>query len=228
MLLACASLACSNSIPRQPPGIPPSPQSITREEPGGDAHDPLRAALERLATESWGGRTDKRNVFRFPLSDWKNWRRVRFWGVPSFVCFRYGDKHRAVAALWARKLRDGDPRTPEMCMKRFEDWGTGVADQYSTKLSAVEESHVTWRAADDVLLKTLEAQVKTLLSRRKYFGVVGSTIAWPDVCVAYGYAFEADDDDEQPARAARDRYAREAFGQLGRIAENPPPNLESF
>lgn len=226
-LSACTLLACSNSIPRQPPGIPPTPKTITREEPGGDAHDPLRAALDRLQTEPWGWRADKRDVFHFPLSDWKNWRRVRFWGVPAFVGFRYGDKHRAVAALWARKLKDGDAATADTCMKRFEDWGHGVADQYSTKISEVQEQRVTWREADDVLVKTLEAQVKTLLSRRRYLGVVGATIGWPGVCVAYGYAFDADEV-ESEARAARDRYAREAYKQLTRIPEKPPENLESF
>lgn len=226
-LSACTLLACSHSIPRQPPGLPPSPKTITREEPGGDAHDPLRAAHERLARESWGWRADKRDVFHFPLSDTKNWRRVRFWGVPSFVGFRYGDKHHAVAALWARKLREGDAPTADTCMKRFEDWGNGVADQYSTRISEVTEQRATWREPDDVLVKTLEAQVKTLLSRRRYLGVVGATIAWPGVCVAYGYAFDADDV-EEPAREARDRYAREAFKQLARIPEAPPANLESF
>jgi hypothetical protein len=217
---ACAAAGCSGA-PRQPPGVPPTPRSITREEPGGDAFDPHRAALDRLVKQPWGWRSDKRDALHFPLTDWKNWRRVRFFGVPTFVGFRYGDRHRAVAAMRVTPVRDGDPPTPAMCMQRAFEWGEPIADGSSTKLGAYVDRLTTWRSRDDMLIRTMQADIKTLLARKRYYAVVGSMLPWPGVCATYGYAFEADDADDMALRA-RDRYAAEAFQQLARIAETPP------
>ncbi len=221
---AFALFGCSHVV-RQPPGKPPTPTTITREEPGGDAFDPHRAALQRLATEGWGWRNDKKEVFHFALSDWKNWRRVRYWGVPTFVGFRYGDHHRAVAALWVRKVHDGDLATADACMGRFEEWAMPLADGYSTRLLRTADSRVSWRGNNDVLVRTVDAEVRTLLTRTSWFGVMGAAVAWPpSVCVVWGYAFNADEA-EQEALRARDRYAREAFQQLGRMKDQLPDGI---
>ena len=212
-------------MPKQPPGVPPTPKTITREEPGGDAHDPHQAALQRLAEESWGWRNDKKDEFHFPLTDWKNWRRVRFWGVPTFLGFRYGDKHRAIAGMWLKRVRPEDAATPDGCMTRFEQWGMPLADAFSTKVKDVVEMRQTWKTPDDVVVRTLEADVRTLLSHRRYFGTVGATLPWPDVCAVYGFAFEIDDQ-EPIARKARDRYALEGFKQLVRMHDKPPDGID--
>jgi hypothetical protein len=222
---AGALMACSHGAARQPPGKPPTPVSITREEPGGDAFDPHQAALARLAKEPWGWRDDKRGVFHFPLSDWKTWKRVRFWGLPTFVGFRYGDSHHATAALWVRKVRDHDPPTPEACMQRFEQWAIPIADGYNTRVVRETESRASWNGKD-VLVKSMDAEVKSLLSRSTWLAVVGAAVGWPPTaCVVYGYAFKADDA-EQQAAAARDRYAREAFQQLGRMVDQVPDGID--
>jgi hypothetical protein len=225
-LLVCAyaSLGCSHT-PKQPPGVPPSPKTITREEPGGDAYDPQQAALERLVLQQWGWRNDKKNVFHFPLTDSKNWRRVRYWGVPTFVGFRYGDKHRAIAAMWLQRQKDEEPATPMGCMTRFEKWGLPIADAFSTKVENVVESNQTWKTPEDVVVRTLEADVRTLLAHRHYFGVVGATVPWPGICAVYGFAFEADDSGDL-AKKARDRYAIEGYRQLVRMSETPPDGIE--
>jgi hypothetical protein len=216
---------CSATVPRQPPGKPPSPKTVTREEPGGDAFDPQRAALERLASEPWGWRNDKRDVFHFPLTDWPNWRRVRYWGVPTFVGFRYGDKHRAAAALWVRRVQEGDSQTPEACMMRFEQWGLHYVSAYGARIRDATSSYVTWRKKDDVYVKSFDADVSALFSERTYLGTVGATLGWPGVCVVYGFAFETGEA-AQAAEKARARYAREAFTNLAQMTPAPPEGIE--
>ena len=211
-LLGGASFGCVNSK-AQPPGVPPTPDTVTRDEPGGDAYDPQRAALDRLLKEQWGWRNDKRDVFHFPLSDWEQWRRVRFWGIPAFVGFRYGDKHRAISALWARRLRPDDAEDPQVCLDRLEAWGVPMADSYHVKVTKRGTSRASWKSTDDVLVQLVDAEVSSIFSHRKYAAVVGATFAWPRVCVVYGYAFRVDDA-EDVVNEVRLRYAREAFSKL--------------
>jgi hypothetical protein len=224
LILACAPLACTPRV-HQPPGVPPSPKTITREEPGGDAHDPHQEALLRLSREPWGWRNDKRDVFHFPLSDWTNWRRVRFWGVPTFLGFRYGDVHHAIAGMRLVRVHPPDLPTPTGCMERFLQWGMPIADGYSAKLKDESDSFVAWKAPNDVLVRTWEAEVKTLLARKRYFGVMGAMLPWDGVCAVWGYAFHVDDEDAL-ARTVRDRYAREAYGRLVRVPDLPPEGIE--
>lgn len=204
---------CGHSGDRRPPGVPPTPSSVSRDEPGGDAHDPHHAALDRLLTGEWGWRNDRRDVFHFPLSDWGNWRRVRFWGMPTFVAFRYGNKHRAVAALWARRLQDEDPESLELCLERMEAWATPVAELYHAEFIKRPRTKASWKTDDDVLVQPIDAIVNSLFSRSTYHAVAAATFAWPRVCVVYGYAFRSEEEEGLAAKV-RDRYAREAFSRL--------------
>jgi len=208
-------------MPKVPPGLPPDPKTISAKEPGGNAYDPQKAALDRLASEDWGWKKDKLDNFHVPLSDWQNWKRVKYWGVPTFVGFRYGDNHRAVAALWARAVQSGDPSTPAACLNRFEEWATPLAQGYSTTISNERDSLVRGKGKDEIVVRTLEATVHSIFGNRKYLGVVGTTIGWPNVCLTWGYAFKVEDA-EDAARKARDRYAKEAFQQLERMKETAP------
>ena len=206
-------LGCGVGKERKPPGVPPSPESISREEPGGDASDPHQAALLRLGSEPWGWRNDRQDVFHFPLTDWPHWRRVRFWGLPAFVGFRYGDAHRAIAGLWVRRLRPEDPESLEVCFDRMHAWSQPIASDYQTKLTLGPRSYASWKSKDDVLVQSVDAQVSALFAHRAYRAVVVVSFAWPRVCVLYGYAFRVDGD-EKAAERARDRYALEAFSRL--------------
>lgn len=208
-----------------PPGAPPTPISITPKEPGGDAFDPQSAALDRLVHQPWGWRTDKREAFHFPLTDSRNWRRVRFFGVPTFVGFRYGDRHRAIAGMRVTPVQHDDPPTPEVCLQRFFEWGQPIADGNSAHVTDQLDTYSSWRSRDDVLVRTLQAEITTLLSGRRYFAVVGAMLPWPGICAMYGYAFEVGDAEEL-ARTARDRYAKEAYSQLVMLARHPPSSFE--
>jgi len=211
--LVAAVAGCAHGKDRKPPGVPPTPTSITREEPGGDANDPHHAALERLATGEWGWRNDRRDVFHFPLSDWPNWRRVKFWGLPTFVAFRYGDAHRAVAALWVRRLREEDPEDLQVCLDRMEAWAQPIAEAYRTQFTRGEPTYASWKSKDDVMIQTINADVAGFFSRSSYRAVVGVSFAWPRVCVMYGYAFRAEED-EALVDTVRERYVKEAFSRL--------------
>src|SRR5262245_56181587 len=84
-------VACGGAQPNgKPLDAPPTPRSVTRANPGGDAADPERAALERLMREPWGYRKDRWSTLRIPLADWKHWRRVKIFGHPTRATFRYG------------------------------------------------------------------------------------------------------------------------------------------
>ena len=107
-------------------------------------------------------------------------------------------------------------------MQRFEQWAIPIADGYNTRLVRQIESRASWKGKDDVLIKSIDAEVKSLLSRSSWLAAVG----WPPAaCVVYGYAFKADDA-EKEAAAARDRYAREAFQQLGRMVDQVPDGID--
>lgn len=197
----------------QTAGCTAFPASITREEPGGDANDPHHAALERLATGEWGWRNDRQDVFHFPLSDWPNWRRVKFWGLPTFVAFRYGDAHRAVAALWVRRLREEDPEDLGVCLDRMEAWAQPIAAAYRTEFTKAEPTYTSWKSKDDVIVQTINAEIAGFFSSSSYRAVVAASFAWPRVCVMYGYAFRAEEDDALVDKV-RERYVKEAFSRL--------------
>src|SRR5262245_52802112 len=121
--LACA---CGSSPPTRAPGLPPTPASITRSNPGGDAADPEAAALGRLLQEPWGHRKDRFNTLKVPLADWKKWRRVRIWSQPTRAAYRYGDNHYALSAILYTKV-DG-PNDPDRCLEEFWQKYSPLAD----------------------------------------------------------------------------------------------------
>src|SRR5580700_4476837 len=106
--VALASAGCGTATVSRPPEAPPTPASITLENPGGDAADPEKAALERLLGEPWGQKRDRWSTLRVPLADVDNWQRVRLWGQPTRVAFRFGDDHYGLLAVWYHPARTGD------------------------------------------------------------------------------------------------------------------------
>src|SRR5689334_19615833 len=104
VLALCAACTSSAAVAPSAPMRPPTPASVTVKEPGGDAEDPERAALERLLGEAWGARTDKDEQLLAPMPDWEHWRRTRYWGFDHLVGFRYGNEHRAMIAVRVQDL----------------------------------------------------------------------------------------------------------------------------
>src|SRR5687768_13119830 len=101
----------------------PSPGSVTRDNPGGDAPDPHAAALRRLLQEPWGARNDKDDQIHAPTPDWEHWKRVRYYSVQHFTGFRYGKDHHAIGIVFVQKMPPGTPVKSELCLREFEAWG---------------------------------------------------------------------------------------------------------
>jgi len=124
---------------------PPSPQSVSVEEPGGDAANPEEAALFRQLDEAWGLRGDKDDQLLLPLPDPDHWKRVRYWGVEHFVGFRYGNEHRVLAIGFVQEVPAGTPVTSDVCMRRFEQWGLPQTKPFDVKFGPFGVHHQRWR-----------------------------------------------------------------------------------
>lgn len=135
---------CGVRTPTQAPGAPPTPTSITRERPGGDAHDPHFAALTRQLDSNFGWRTDKDNQARFPLPDRRNWTRVRFLVIDHFVAFKYGDDQHAVTAGFVIPLPPDAPRTSAACIQQFEIQSMPTVAEFGGKVVDLESHMQTW------------------------------------------------------------------------------------
>ena len=206
--------------------MPPTPTSINREEPGGDADDPHLSALERLVNEPWGWRNDKQDALHVPVPDWKNWRRIRYYGVPSFVGFRYGDDHHAVIGVW---VRDADENvTSEQCLDSFEKWGAPTAHTFSVKLGPVTTARKSWNFGGtdgagelEIVIKSLDAEVNTLFATKEYAAAYAGYTMWPKTCTVFGIAVPFKERPEL-ARQLRDRYVADGFHRLRRNTANTP------
>lgn len=213
-------LGCS-SVVRQAPGLPPTPETITRDEPGGDAHDPHLAALLRLGSEPWGFRTDRQSSLRIPMPDDRNWRRVKFFGMPTFAAFRYGDAHHAVIAVWVRAIEEGEADDLESCLDRFEKWGEPKARSFGVKLESPASAQARWHRGE-VVIRSVDARIESWFSKKRFSAAYAAYRMWPGSCTVVGIAV-ASQGAEEEARRARDRYVNEGFGRLVQPSSKPPP-----
>jgi len=223
-LAALAALAGCRSVGPAEPPRPPSPASISKNEPGGDAPDPELAALERLGREPWGLRSDRKGMLLAPLTDAAHWRRVRFWLIPAFTGFRYGDDHHGLAAVFIRPLpapAAGDARgAGALCLDDFERWALPTAQGFGAEVERVPDAQTSWRGKP-LAVRRLDGEISWLLRRRRYAVAYASYAAWPGRCATLAYAFPMNQAASE-ARAARDRFATEAFGRLVTGAVAPP------
>jgi hypothetical protein len=218
-LVLAGSVGCATSSPRQPPGAPPTPETVSREEPGGNASDPHVAALQRLVSAQWGWRNDREDALHVPMPDWEKWRRIRYYGIPTFVGFRYGDAHHAVLAIW---LRPADAKEDlEACLSKFEIWATPQAEVFGVTTTAPVTTKTKW-ARGEVVVRSIEAKVDSILWKRRYAAAYGAYTMWPGTCTVFGVAVLAKGSDEL-ARTVRDRYVHEGFAAMQRQAERMPP-----
>lgn len=214
---ALAAGGCA-SRPTQPPGAPPTSTTITREEPGGDAHDPELAALDRLLVEGWGMRQDRRMTVSVPLTDARTWRRVRYWTVETLTGFRFGDAHHGMAAIF---LRDAPPDADaDACMRIFEEWAGPIARGLDVTIGAPVVTRTT-HAGRALAVRSRDASLLWGTETRVFAGVYAAYAAWPGKCLVLGYAFPNEPRLQGRGAQVRDRYAREAFGRLA--PHQPPP-----
>jgi len=229
VLLSLVSLTgaagCATKPPALPPGLPPTPASITRANPGGDAADPEEAALARLAAESWGFRRDRFNTLRIPLTDWKHWQRVRLWNHPTRTAFRYGDDHYAVIGVWYTPI-EGD-NDPDTCIAKFLSENTPVAEAYGARVGKVKVVHTEQDVDGEMrpmTIRVIDGSVESLFESNDYVGALAAYQSWPGTCLLHGFAVVATEHHELAVKI-RDRWVAEGAVRLlweKRITEAPP------
>jgi hypothetical protein len=221
--LALALPACSATSPvaapaspsaPEPAARPPTPKSITRENPGGDSDDPERAALERLLAEPWGYRPDSWSTLRVPVPDQKTWSNVTIWGHPTRLSLEYGDDRYAVSSLWYTPT-DG-PNDAESCLDRFLVHAADVAKRSAVKVGPHERVRVprTVRGEDQTLVVELvEGTGETLILHDEYVAAVTSYPSWPGTCLVHGFAVVSTRH-RALAEKIRDRWVHEGATRL--------------
>jgi hypothetical protein len=219
--LAVTSLAaCGTSVPRQPPGRPPTPDSVSVTSPGGDAHDPHHAALLRQLKEPWGARNDKDDQLHGPTPDWRNWKRVRFWGFEHFTGWRYGDDHHLVGVVFVQDAEDGARETSDTCMRRFEAWARPQLRGYEVELGPVREHRTRWRD-EPLAVHYLDGKVYWAFSKIEFSAAWAAYAAYPDACLIYAMAVQWRDRTDQ-AKRVRDRWVEEGFELMHPLTETRP------
>lgn len=224
LVLAAQVGACA-SVQRQPVGEPPTPDSVSKEEPGGDAEDPERAALERLLTEPIRARADKLNTVEVPLADADHWRRVRIWGYPTRATFRYGDDHHALSVLWYTEAEGED--SVKACYEQFLGFAEEVAQEYRSEYDLDPLELRDWEhgeTEEQMAVRSFEGHVSAAFVTDDYVGAFAVYPSWPGTCLVHGLAVVATDHPEL-AREVRDRWLDEAVGEL-RWKVREPPALE--
>jgi hypothetical protein len=212
------------SAPKQAPGQPPTPGSITSDNPGGDASDPERAALERLLKEPWGHRRDRWGTLRVPLADAKNWRRVRIWGHPTRATFRYGDDHHAIVTIWYTPIEGAND--PDACMAKFLDYARPIGDSYGVHLGDAQVVRMNQAVGSDVrpiVVQLLDGSMEGITGTEEYVGAIAAYQSWPGTCLVQGFAAAAKH--RSVAIKVRDRWVAEAAAELeweSKVKDAPP------
>lgn len=223
-LLAALVLGCSANAPKLPPGLPPTPASITKANPGGDAADPIQSALERLVQQPWGVRRDHWNTLSVPLMDWKNWQRVTFTGHPLRAGYRYGDDHHAVVVVWYQPVEG--PNDADSCLARFLDYALPIARAFNVQMQMPKLSWEKQRVrgeARSIAIESVDAHVTGLLADEDYAAALAAYPSFPGTCLVQGFAVVAGDHPEL-ARSIRDRWIKEGAARLAwerRVNEAP-------
>ncbi len=213
--LSSAVLGCSASVPPpRPQWAPPTPRSVTIQNPGGDALDPEWAALDRLAREPWGARRDRTDTLLVPLVDARHWQRVRLWGYPTRAAFRFGDEHYGVVAVWYQPT--AGKSDPETCLDSFLAEARPAAELYGTRVLATRRVPMVQRAGASLrpmVVQIVDAAVDGIFSVREYAGALASYPSWPGTCLIEGFVVVADNHKELAARV-RDRWVAEGASHL--------------
>jgi hypothetical protein len=185
--------------PSTPAERTPTPSSVSRDNPGGDAANPVDAALTRLLEHPSGYRLDKFRTINVALPDHGHWRRVRFFGHPTRASFRYGDDAYAMVVL---KYFESDNNAPGVCLAKTLEAASDVAHTFDVELGEFEHELLRHaRGAESVDWETREAKMheqRAELRRR--------VLAWRRHRVALARKERL----EALQRAARERKARQA------------------
>jgi hypothetical protein len=167
---------CATALPSPPEARVPSPGSVTKDNPAGDAESPVDAALMRLLTEPIGAKDDRYRTLRPRLPDADNWKRVRFFGYPTRAGFRYGSDHYALALIDYSEAEDATPRA---CLEHFVARAQQAADLFDLEVGPIQREVRThrrgveavdwakWQVEEDARRKEASERRKKLREERK-------------------------------------------------------------
>lgn len=213
-------VACGSSVPVQPPGQPPTPGSVSRDEPGGDAFDPHRAALLRQLAEPWGLRNDKDDQLHAPVVDWENWKRVRYRMVQHFTGFRYGKEHHVMALAFLMEVPPDVPQTTSSCMNRFEAWARPQLSEYEVTFGEFKSTFKRWNQ-QPLQVNYVDGHVDVGITRHEFSVAWAAYAAYPDACLVYAVAVPWFKQGEL-ARKVRDRWVAEGFQHMKPLTKEMP------
>jgi hypothetical protein len=224
-LIACFALICGCSSAgaavsthvRVAPAPPPKDDGKAAQGgAGGNAH---AGALEQLKVATPGPRTDKQNSLRIWLPDAARWTRVKFWGVPTLVGFRYGKDHHAIVAGFITHVDDNE--APGACEKSFHEIAMPWIESFEVEVQYEPAKSVAWRggSAD---ITSITAKTATIADHDTYAAAYAMYPAWKGACLVVGVAVPARDDGIDRARAVRDRFVNEVLPKLEVIAPSEP------
>jgi hypothetical protein len=210
---------CStSSLSNVPVAAAPPPKDDGKSAEGVGGGLTHSAALEQLKIAPFGFVVDKQVSIRIPLPDAPHWTRVRFWGVESLAGFRYGKEHHAVVGATITHV---DPDAPQgACTKAFEEWAMPWVQTFEVELKRDPPRAIPWHAKI-VDIDLLYARAATLAMREGYAVAYAAYPAWPGACLILGIAVPAREDEER-ARAVRDRFAQEVLPHVQVIAKDEP------
>lgn len=219
---------CSPPPPARPPGVPPTPKSITLANPGGDAADPELAALTLLERGAWKRRRDRYGTLFAWLPDARHWRRVRLWGYPTRMSFRYGDEHYAVISVWYEPAKGADD--PESCLSAFLDRHRPAADAFGVHAAEVRRVRTLQQgetSSKPMVISIIDASVDSSLAQNEYAGAIAAYASFPGTCLLHGFLAVAGKHKELASRL-RERWVTEGAPKLTWIPKvTSAPKFES-
>lgn len=216
VLSACGAAQPAASVVQ----APPTPASVTKAEPGGDALDPQAAALSRLLEAAWGARADKDDQLLVPLPDAENWKRVRFFGVDHFVGFRYGNDHHALVAVFVQEADGVAEPTSAECLKRFEAWGRPRVRAFDVDFQPFSVKHARYRDRPRIAY-TMDGSVLLGFSRPEFSAAWTGYSIYRGACLISSIAVPWRKHPDL-ARRVRDRFVEEGFALLEPKTEGAP------
>jgi len=220
---ACSSAAAPPAAPAAPPPRPPTPATVTQAQPGGDAEDPHRAALERLLASPWGARNDKGDQIHAPLPDWENWRRVRYFGFDHLAGFRYGKAYHAASVARVQELPPGTVARSETCLRAVEAWVRPQLQGFEVKLGPIDSKLTRWR--DQALeIHTVDGWVSWGVGSADFSAAWTAYPAYPNACLVFGIAVPWRDQKELAIRV-RDRFVSEGLTLLQALTPDVPKTV---
>ena len=215
-----ATVGCTGaaSAPNIPVAAAPPPKDDGKAAQGGAGGTSHSAALEQLKIGPLEYRDDKQRSVRVLLPDAGNWMRVKFWGVPSLVGFRYGKAHHAIVAAFITHVDDN--LAVGACQKSFEDMALPYMGSFEVEVEYEEPHAVVWngKIAD---IASVFARTATLAARDSYAAAFAAFPAWKGACLIVGVAVPAGES-EQRARDVRDRFVKDVLPRIDVTAAEEP------